>query len=157
VVASWNDLEAGAASVAKLGMLLLARHGKAYLATVTPAGAPRVHPVCPVVSQGKLLVGINTGSPKYRDLLRDGRFVLHALPGPADAEFWIEGVARDLPPEEAGALGARDPRLRVSATTQLFELRIGAARGTTYRADADGMPVPDRRAWYSERQREAAS
>src|SRR5205814_2633966 len=47
--------------------------GLAFLATVRTDGAPRVHPVCPVISDAGLHVLIVAG-PKRQDLRRDGRY-----------------------------------------------------------------------------------
>jgi hypothetical protein len=65
----------------------------AYLATVRKDGAPRVHPVTPIIAEGRLFVATALTSPKRRDLVRDGRYVIHALPGKDDAEFLIRGHA----------------------------------------------------------------
>src|SRR5437763_17214521 len=46
--------------------------GLGFLATVRPDGAPRVHPVCPVISDAGLHLLIVAG-PKRQDLRRDGR------------------------------------------------------------------------------------
>ena len=51
--------------------------GLAFLATVRPDGAPRVHPVCPVISEAGLHLLIVAG-PKRQDLRRDGRYALHS-------------------------------------------------------------------------------
>ena len=51
--------------------------GLGFLATVRPDGAPRVHPVCPIVSDVGLHVLVVPG-PKQRDLRRDGRYALHS-------------------------------------------------------------------------------
>ncbi|HEY7013146.1 MAG TPA: pyridoxamine 5'-phosphate oxidase family protein [Streptosporangiaceae bacterium] len=51
--------------------------GLAFLATVRPDGAPRVHPVCPVISDAGLHLLIVAG-PKRQDLRRDGRYALHS-------------------------------------------------------------------------------
>lgn len=51
--------------------------GLGFLATVRPDGAPRVHPVCPIVSDAGLHVLIVEG-PKQRDLRRDRRYALHS-------------------------------------------------------------------------------
>jgi hypothetical protein len=146
-VGSWASFEREAALIAKLGRRLLDEYGKAYLATVTREGAPRVHPICPVIKSGRLLMGLTMSTPKCADLLRDGRMVLHALPGPGDAEFWVEGVAVAVAEDDIRALKGEHPSLRVSAGTRLFEVDIRRACGTTYRAGADGLPVPDRRIW----------
>jgi hypothetical protein len=50
--------------------------GLGFLATVRPDGAPRVHPVCPIVSEAGLHVLVTPG-PKQRDLRRDGRYSIH--------------------------------------------------------------------------------
>ena len=52
----------------------------AFLATVRRDGAPRLHPVCPVLSSDRLFVLITPTSPKRHDLLRDGRYALQTIP-----------------------------------------------------------------------------
>jgi hypothetical protein len=56
--------------------------GLAFLATVRSDGAPRLHPVCPVLSNDRLFVLITPASPKRQDLLRDGRYALQSFPEP---------------------------------------------------------------------------
>ena len=53
---------------------------QAFLATTAPDGGPRLHPVFPVLADGELWLFIVNLSPKYRDLVRNGRFALHSLP-----------------------------------------------------------------------------
>ena len=68
--------------------------GLAFLATVRPDGAPRVHPVCPVISDAGLHLLIVAG-PKRQDLCRDGRYALHseACPPPRQNDgFAVAGV-----------------------------------------------------------------
>ena len=65
----------------------------AYLATVRRDGSPRVHPVSPFIIDGHLLVATPPASPKADDQVRDGRYMLHALPGDDDAEFSVRGRA----------------------------------------------------------------
>jgi hypothetical protein len=50
--------------------------GLGFLATVRADGGPRVHPVCPIVSDAGLHVLVVSG-PKQEDLRRDGRYALH--------------------------------------------------------------------------------
>jgi len=72
--------------------------GLAFLATVRPDGAPRVHPVCPVISDAGLHLLIVAG-PKRQDLRRDGRYALHseACPPPRqDDGFALAGYAREV-------------------------------------------------------------
>jgi hypothetical protein len=71
----------------------------AYLATVRRDGAPRVHPVCPIIAGGRMYVAVAgpggaAPSPKRFDLLNDGRYALHTLPGKRDDEFYATGRAR---------------------------------------------------------------
>jgi len=72
--------------------------GLAFLATVRPDGGPRVHPVCPVISDAGLHLLIVAG-PKRQDLRRDGRYALHsdACPPPRqDDGFALAGQAREV-------------------------------------------------------------
>lgn len=53
-------------------------HGQvAYLATTRNDGAPRVHPVTPIIGGGHLFIFMEPTSPKAYDLRRDPRFSLH--------------------------------------------------------------------------------
>jgi hypothetical protein len=65
----------------------------AYLATVRPDGAPRLHPFCPILAGGRLFAAIPSSSPKGADLRRDARCVIHASPGTHDDELCIRAVA----------------------------------------------------------------
>ena len=93
-MATWAEFERAAPEQATLGRGLLTKYGLAYLGTVRKDGAPRVHPVCPVIAEGRLFVATAPESPKRLDLLRDGRYALHFLPGDNDAEFYLTGRAR---------------------------------------------------------------
>jgi hypothetical protein len=93
--------------------------GLAFLATVRPDGGPRVHPVCPVISEAGLHLLIKAG-PKQRDLRRDGRYALHSetCPPPRhDDGFVITGRAREVTDAEAigvvraQVLGERDGKV----------------------------------------------
>lgn len=68
----------------------------AYLATVRPDGAPRLHPFCPVLADGRLVAAIPRSSPKGSDLRREPRCVIHATPGPDDDELCIRARAREV-------------------------------------------------------------
>jgi hypothetical protein len=99
---SWRQLEEQAPGLAGAGRELWQRHGLMYLATIRADGSPRLHPVAPVLAVGEIFVAVAPESPKWRDLGRDPRCVLHALPGPRDEEFALRCLAREQP----GALGA---------------------------------------------------
>jgi hypothetical protein len=92
-MATWAEFEAAAPEIARIGRGLLDRHHMAYLATVRRDGSPRVHPVSPFIIDGRLLVATPPSSPKAGDQRRDGRCMLHALPGDDDAEFSVRGRA----------------------------------------------------------------
>lgn len=92
-MANWGDLEAGAPEIAEVGLRLFAKYEIAYLATVSPAGWPRVHPFCPAIAGGRLWAFIIQESPKRRDLDANGRFAIHALPGAEDEQFFVAGHA----------------------------------------------------------------
>ena len=68
----------------------------AYLATVRPDGAPRLHPFCPIIAGGRLFAAIPRSSPKGHDLRRDPRCVIHAMPGPDDDELCIRATATEV-------------------------------------------------------------
>jgi hypothetical protein len=85
--------------------------GVAYLATTARDGAPRVHPVTPIIGGGSIFVFMEPTSPKGHDLRRDGRFALHSAVHDAQGsggEFLLRGRARfvDEPDERARATAA---------------------------------------------------
>lgn len=77
-MATWQDFASSAPALAAEAKknLYEVGIGLGFLATVRADGAPRVHPVCPIVSDVGLHVLIVSG-PKQRDLRRDGRYALH--------------------------------------------------------------------------------
>ena len=158
-VLSWGDFRRARPDLADAGRGLLYQFGVglAFLATVRRDGGPRVHPICPLVVDDRLLAFL-VPSPKCEDLRRDGRYALHAFPPATDEDaFYVTGKA----------CLAGDRRLRGSAAAvffeergwsgpppgfddqELFELRVGsclltrttghgdhAPRHTTWRCDA---------------------
>jgi hypothetical protein len=94
---TWRELEQRAPELARAGHAVWQRHGIMYLATVRTDGSPRLHPVVPVLVGGEIFVAMAHESPKWRDLRRDPRCVLHALPGPRDDEFTLRCLARERP------------------------------------------------------------
>jgi hypothetical protein len=114
-VAIWADVEKEAPDVARFadrlwpGVVALGRgtavpagapsFSIAYLATVRPDGAPRLHPFCPILAGGRLFAAIPRSSPKGQDLRRDPRCVIHAMPGPADDELCLRAVAAEVAPD----------------------------------------------------------
>jgi len=92
----WSELELTAPSIAEAGIRLLERNEVAFLATVSAAGRPRIHPFVPRVVEGRLLAFIMNSSPKIRDLRERHFFSIHALPGAEDEEFYVSGKAVEL-------------------------------------------------------------
>ena len=121
----------------------------AYLATLRPDAAPRLHPVRPVIAVGHRFLFTEPTSPKGGDLEGDGRSVLHCTATgdePWDLrEFLVEGEARRV----------TDPDVRNTANTgsafprddhfTLFDPQVSAAFSTVYGSDGQ----PQRRRWQS--------
>jgi hypothetical protein len=111
-MATWATFEAAAPELAAAGQRLLYQYGPGlgFLATVRRDGGPRLHPICPVISEGELWAFILRASPKCADLERDGRFALHAFPPEIkDDEFALTGTVRRVDDET--------PRERIMAAT----------------------------------------
>jgi len=133
----WEDLVADAPELAAAGRALVYTYGPGlgYLATVRKDGGPRLHPVCPVITDGGLWVFIGRHSPKVHDLLRDGRFALHTF-GLADRddEFYVAGRARVVD-DDAILRRVHDKYMATGAFTtddRLFELLPERALLATY-------------------------
>jgi hypothetical protein len=98
---TWAELKRSRADLAAAGRELLYYYGPGLglLATVRKDGGPRLHPICPVLTDDGLYAFIGR-TPKLNDLLRDGRFALHTNPLPHnDDAFYLAGRAerRDDP------------------------------------------------------------
>lgn len=154
-VASWHEFEYAAPGIAAVaqalwpGIMALDRGEPkppdvpwfpiAFLATTRPDGSPRLHPVCPVLAAGRLFAAIPLSSPKGRDLRRDPRCMIHALPGPQDDELAIRARARPAgqdPATRAAILAAVRPSgvggmIETVSNDPLFEfdiVRVDVAR-----------------------------
>lgn len=141
---SWKSLQEHDPDLAAFGEQRL--NGQvAYLATVRKDGAPRLHPMTPIIGDGHLFVFMEPTSPKGHDLRRDGRYAIHCAVvdnSGASGEFLVTGRARLV----------EDPTLRALAVTLasytpadryiLFEFDVERAAATTYPEDR-----PVRRAW----------
>src|SRR2546428_13398778 len=106
---TWKEFASAERDLAETGRSLLTHGpgiGLAFLATVREDGAPRLHPVCPVLSNDRLFVLITPASPKRHDLRRDGRYALQTFPQPKPGrdEFYLAGKA--LVGDGASARGA---------------------------------------------------
>ena len=94
---TWKQFEESEPELAALGegQLFQFGVGLAFLATVRKDGAPRLHPLCPVLHDGHLYIFVPQSSPKREDLLRDGRYALQVFPPPKEVseEFYLTGKA----------------------------------------------------------------
>ena len=133
---TWKEFAAAAPELAEAGRSLLTQFGVglAFLATVRKDGAPRLHPVCPVLSNDRLFVLITPASPKRHDLHRDGRCALQTFPQPKPGsdEFYAAGNAVLV--EDAATRGAilRDAKHMADASEVPFELWIDRVMRTKW-------------------------
>jgi hypothetical protein len=130
----WDDLEGSAPQLAAFGARRLAAL-PAYLATVRVNGAPRVHPVTPIIAGGGLFLFMEPTSPKGRDLRERGWYALHS--GVPDSlgtggEFSVCG--RGALTDDAGARAAAAMAAGYEPPERyvLFELSVLEARCTGY-------------------------
>ena len=157
----WSDFAEASPELAERGFRLLTAgvkrdfdagswFGIGFLATTRPDGAPRLSPVCPIVSDGRMFVA--AARPKTRDLERDPRFVLHAFLGEDDAEFAIRGRAYTVTDDRllegvkrvvAGTGMLADPQ---SAET-VFELRVDEVHAAVWENVGQPGTRPIRTSW----------
>ena len=146
-MATWSEFASSDPGMAAVGLALLDRHELAYLATVRSDGSPRLHPVSPKVIEGGLYVCTPRSSPKAADQIRDGRYVMHLLPGENDAEFRIRGRARLITDRaELERVLAQGPHyFRID--DYLFEYDIEEAASAHWEHVGQPGTYPVRRSW----------
>lgn len=91
----WSDFRQARPDLAAAGRELFYQFGVGlgFLATIRRDGGPRVHPVCPVITDNGLFTLV-IPSRKRADLHRDGRCALHAFPTPNNEDaFYVTGMA----------------------------------------------------------------
>lgn len=143
---SWQVLEMQAPPLAAFGKARL--DGKvAYLGTLQDKGWPRVHPVTPIIGEGKCFIFAEPGSSKVRDLRTNGRFALHC--GMTDSsgssgEFKITGMAIEVADEAIRSTAEAICSYRPSAKYLLFELQLAEVTSIAYRGGR-----PDRNRWVA--------
>lgn len=151
---NWGAFAASAPELAAFVAERL-RAAPSYLATVRASGAPRVHPVTPIVTDDGLYVFMEPTSPKAADLRERGWFALHnGVPDNAGTggEASLTGTGRSVEDDAVraavGAAASYDPADRYV----LFELRPTEVRCNGY-GDAR---LPEPRCWRSDQRRTAA-
>ena len=151
-MATWAEFAAAEPEMAALGARLISNRTfqVAYLATLRKDGAPRVHPVCPVLAGDHVYLAIGPQSPKLHDLRRDGRYMLHAMPGKDDAEFNIRGratEANDAATHAEVEQAASAVGLNVMPREIIFRLDIEQAATTYWENVGQANTRPIRRRW----------
>lgn len=133
---TWTQFAQRQPALAEAGRAQFYQHGLGlgFLATVRKDGAPRVHPVCPVISAAGLHLLILPG-PKLGDLRRDGRYSLHSetvAPPREDDGFAVSGRAAEVTDPGTGEV-VRDQVLTDFGqlwpnyeTLTLFELSVAS-------------------------------
>lgn len=133
---TWKEFAAAEPDLAADGRSLMFQFkvGLAFLATVRGDGGPRLHPVCPVLSNDRLFVLITPRSPKRDDLLRDGRYALQSFPQPKPGsdEFFVTGKAMVVNDSAVRADILRDAAHMADASETAFELWIDRVMHTRW-------------------------
>lgn len=146
---SWGDFAHREPELARFGADRLTT-APAYLATIRPSGAPRVHPVTPILTVVGLFLFMEPTSPKGRDLRDREWFALHnGVPDNAGSggEFYVAG--------RGVAVDDGDIRSRVADSASydpadryvLFELQLTEARCNGY----GDVSLPSTRQWSIDR------
>jgi hypothetical protein len=134
---TWKNFEDQQPELAAFGAGRL--NGKvAYLATIRKDGAPRLHPMTPIIGQGHFFVFMEPTSPKGHDLQRDGRYAIHCAVSDnsgASGEFNITGHAHRVDDGELRALAVNLASYEVAERYILFEFDIESAASTVYPED----------------------
>jgi len=150
-VKSWLEFAAVRPDLAEPGRDLLYQVavGLGFLATMRADGAPRVHPMCPLLHEAGLFAFI-IPSPKQHDLLRDCRYALHSFPCEDNEDaFSCSGKARLV--TDAGLRSDLSDvfvteRLQLAVPTPseedaLFEFMVGSCLLTRTSGHGDVHPV----------------
>jgi hypothetical protein len=114
---TWKQFATIRPDLAAVGRSLIYEHdvGLGFLATTRPDGGPRLHPICPIVTDDGLY-GFIVPGPKREDLRCDGRYALHSETCPPphhDDAFYVTGRA----------VFVEDPALRSALEQRLLAER----------------------------------
>ena len=147
-MATWAELAQQRPDFAEAGRRLLYQHGVglAFLATIRKDTGPRLHPICPLLTEDGLFAFI-IPSPKQQDLLRDGRFAMHSFPCPDNEDaFYLTGRAR--------LVNARETREQLARQFVEERSQFGAAPPDAQTCCSSSRPS---RAWLRRRPATATS
>ena len=143
----WGEFAAQAPELAEFGALRLGVV-PAYVATVDDAGVPRVHPVTPIIGEGRLFVFMEPTSPKGHDIVRRGVYALHSLvldDKGTGGEFAIRGRGERIDSEQIRAIAVRSASYQPQDRYVLFELHVAEARCNGY----GDVALPEPPTWHA--------
>ena len=144
---AWAEFAASAPDLAARGENRFREAEVAYLATVRPDGSPRVHPVTPIIGEGRLFLFMEPTSPKGRDLCANPRYALHSLVTDqhgSGGEFLFCGRATPVSDPSVRQAAAAAAPYSPADRYVLFELDIEEASSTVYRGK-----TPVRQHWQA--------
>ena len=120
--------------------------GLCYLATSKKDGSPRLHPVVPLLGEGRIFVFMEPTSPKGHDLRRDGRYALHSSvePDASSGELLVTGRAEPVEEPAVREFAVRYAHYPPPEDDVLFEFGVESVLWTSYDYDGDGRPVRKR-------------
>lgn len=147
---SWGQFAEEQPDLAAIGVRLIKQYAvaMAFMATVSKDGGPRLHPLCPALTENGLYVFITETSPRYQDLVRDGRYALHAfLPEEGDEEFYVAGRAIPVADSELRGAVAAAHHYVPADSEKLFELKIERCLHTTWENWATPETRPIHQVW----------
>lgn len=150
-MATWEEFAKAAPELAEFGRRRFERFRVVMFATSGAGGAPHLAPMTPIITAGRLFAFVNPLTPKFRDLSRDRRYVIHALMDLGiDDEFRISGRARlseDPATRALAASAAGYPVLEQDPDAKLFEFDIERALSTVWYHQGQPDTRPIRRRW----------
>ena len=118
-----------------------------YLATIQSSGAPRVHPVTPIIGGEHLYVFMEPNSPKRRDLNADQRYALHSsvrTNAGDGGEFLVHGTALETDDAEERRTVNEASNFQIEDRYVLFRLDVDRVLFTEYEDSG-----PQRERWRS--------
>jgi len=148
---TWQELEAAAPEIARLGRERLEQAHVALIGTLRKDGSPRISPIEPFFAGSLLLFGATARSRKTEDLRRDPRCVVHsAVVGPdtGDGELKLYGRAEEASPEVREACREAWWVDRPPESAWVFSLRIEEATFVDWDLERGEMTL---RNWSPER------
>ena len=99
----WNEFANAAPDLARLGEERLEKWGLCLVGTIRKDDTPRISPVEPLITSGKLYLGMMWRSKKALDLIRDSRCLVHNVitdKAGNEGEFKLRGHAAEITDED---------------------------------------------------------